>query len=89
MNIAKEQKAIKEFDTISLTVPLEGEDVFDSTRILQLPVGTRGTVVDMLGDHDAYEVEFLIREWADPDDFTSVQIPVEVDQCERVDDPFS
>ncbi len=70
--------AIKELDVIRTLVPLEGPDVFDSTRIHQLPAGSKGTVVCDFGS--AYEVEFLV--WPTPEAFRSVQITVEADQCE-------
>lgn len=74
---------IEEFDTIRLTVPLKGSDVFDDKAIYTLPVGSEGTVVYIFRGGDAFEVEFLI--YPDPanhDDFVSVQIPVRADQCE-------
>ena len=74
---------IKEFDDVRLTVALQGEDVFDSSRVLTLPVGMEGTVVELFGDR-AYEVEFHLRETPDPDVITYVQIAVEANQCERV-----
>jgi hypothetical protein len=74
---------IDEFDVIRTTVPLEGSDVFDDARVLPLPVGSEGTVVHVFRGGAAFEVEFLVFDnLADPDDFTSVQIPVEADQCE-------
>lgn len=74
---------IEELDTIRLTVPLEGPDVFDDKAIYTLPVGTEGTVMHVFWDGAAFEVEFLL--FPDPtnhDDFISVQIPVEAHQCE-------
>lgn len=74
---------VEEFDTIRLTVPLEGPDVFDDKAIYQLPVGTEGTVVHVFWGGDAFEVEFVLYpDPADHDDFVSVQIPVRADQCE-------
>ena len=74
---------IEEFDVIRLTVPLKGADVFDDKAIYQLPVGSEGTVVHIFGDGVAFEVEFLLfPDPARPDDFISVQIPVEASQCE-------
>ena len=80
-------RAIREFDSIRLTAPLEGADVFDASRVFPLPVSARGTVVDMLGNRGAYEVEFLVRpDPMKPEYFFSVQIPVEQGQCELVED---
>ncbi len=74
---------IKELDVIRTKVPLEGPDVFDAARILPLPVGAEGTVVCVFGRNEAFEVEFLVYDNpAQPDEFTSVQIPVKADQCE-------
>lgn len=79
-------RAIREFDMIRLTVPLEGPEVFTG-RIYPLPAGTEGAVVDMLGNQGAYEVEFLLSpDQAGPDSFISVQIPVEAYQCELVEE---
>ena len=69
---------IKELDTIRTTVPLEGPDVFVG-RVYPLPAGSKGTVVYVHGNGSAFEVEFLV---GPPDDFVSVQIPVESGQCE-------
>ena len=85
MNVAKAQKGIKEFDSIRLTVALEGADVFNDSRIFPLPIGTEGAVVHIFGGYDAFEVEFHIHETADPEDITYVQIPVRLDQCEPVE----
>jgi len=72
---------ITELATIRTTMPLEGPDVFDDARIHQLPVGSEGTVMHIFDDGEAFEVEFLV--WPDgPKQYRSVQIPVEVDQCE-------
>ena len=72
---------IEELDVIKTLVPLEGSDVFDDTRILHLPIGSKGAVVYDFGD--AYEVEFLVFDNpADSEEFTSVEIVVNADQCE-------
>lgn len=74
---------IEELDTIRLTVPLEGPDVFDDKAIYKLPVGAEGTVMHVFWGGDAFEVEFLVYpDPANPEDFVSVQIPVEAAQCE-------
>lgn len=74
---------IEELDTIRLTVPLEGPDVFDDKAIYQLPVGTKGTVMHVFWGGDAFEVEFLVYpDPTRPEDFVSVEIPVRADQCE-------
>lgn len=74
-------QAIKELDRITLTVPLEGADVFDDTRVFQLPVGSEGTVMLAFGN-EAYEVEFIVRpNPTDPEDWYSVEIVVKADQC--------
>lgn len=70
--------SIRELDIIRTTVPLEGADVFDETRVYPLPAGSTGTVVCDFGS--AYEVEFLVRLAQGAD--ASVQITVEGDQCE-------
>ena len=72
---------IKELDVIRTLVPLEGPDVFDDTRVYQLPVGSEGTVVFDFGK--AFEVEFLVHPTTQ-EDFRSVQITVEAAQCELV-----
>ncbi len=74
---------IEELDTIRLTVPLEGPNVFDDKDIYQLPVGTKGTVMHIFWSGEAFEVEFvLFPNPANHKDFVSVQIPVRADQCE-------
>ena len=80
---ASQATKINELDMIRLTVPLEGPDVFDDKAIYKLPVGTEGTVMHVFQDGKAFEVEFvLFTDPAHPDDFVSVQIPVEANQCE-------
>lgn len=69
---------IKQLDVIRTIVPLEGPDVFTG-RIYPLPVGSKGAVVYVHGGGSAFEVEFLV---GPPDDFVSVQMPVESGQCE-------
>lgn len=80
--LTEKTEQIEEFDAIRLTVPLEGEDVFDSSVVYQLPVGSIGAVVHVFFDEnknpDAFETEFLIHQG---DSFRSVQIPVESFQC--------
>lgn len=70
--------AINQLDVIRTTVPLEGPEIFTG-RVHPLPVGSKGTVVHVHGNSSAFEVEFLV---GPPDDFVSVQIPVESGQCE-------
>ena len=80
--LTERTEQIEEFDGIRLIVPLEGEDVFDSSVIHPLPVGSIGTVVQVFFDADdkpsSFETEFLIHQG---DTFRSVQIPVGVSQC--------
>ncbi len=79
--LIEKTEQIEEFDLIRLTVPLEGEDVFDSSVIHPLPIGSVGTAVHVHyrgGKPSGFETEFLIHQG---DSFRSVQIPVDASQC--------
>lgn len=74
--------AIKQLDMIRTTVPLEGPDVFDDTRIHHLPVGTEGTVIEVWLGGEAYEVEFAVGDLEG--NFRSVMIPVDKNAVEEI-----
>jgi len=52
----------QEFQSVRITSPMQGEDVFDHSVIHQLPAGQRGTIVEVHGDGVAFEVEFILGE---------------------------
>jgi hypothetical protein len=50
--------SIELYDSVALTHPLDAP-AEDCEGTVRLPEGTRGAVVMVYGDHEAYEVEFM------------------------------
>ena len=77
------ERRIGMFDVIRNTVPLEGYD--DENILRQIPVGSEGTVLEIYGDGEAFEVEFSkIEGPALPPTFNGVLLSVDADQCDLV-----
>lgn len=50
-----------ELQLVRLTSPHRSADVYSGGPVHDIPAGSVGTIIDLLGDQGAYEVEFELR----------------------------
>ncbi|MDE7371769.1 MAG: DUF4926 domain-containing protein [Desulfovibrio sp.] len=80
---APKQARIEMFDVVRSTAPLEGYDEHDVLQ--KIPAGCEGTVVEVYGGDEAFEVDFeLFTLPANPKSFRFVTLTVDANQCELV-----